>query len=227
MHVALIIEDDPAIRRVLRLLFEEHGFRVLLAETGGQGQHDAKLHRPDIVIVDLGLPDRDGLSVIAALRVWSAVPIIVLTACSEERQVVKALDVGADDYVMKPFSPGELAARVRALLRRHVRGGSPEALLRLGDVVVDLGRRLVRDGRGEEIRLTPLEHRILATLARHAERIVTHSMLMKEVWGPARGDPRGLRVYIRSLRRKLERDATSPQFILTELGVGYRLKLEG
>ena len=227
MHVALIIEDDPAIRQVLHLLFEQHGFRVVLAATAAGGQHDGELHRPDIVIVDLGLPDRDGHSVIASLREWSAVPIVVLTARSEERDLVIALDGGADDYVLKPFRSVELMARVRALLRRHVRGELPEALLRLGNVVVDMGRRVVRDASGRQIGLTPLEHRILATLARHADRIVTHSMLMKEVWGPAHADTRGLRVYIGSLRRKLERDPSQPQFILTELGVGYRLVLDG
>lgn len=222
-HRALIVEDDPAIRRVLRLLFEEHGFHIVLAETALGGAHSAKLNRPDIVIVDLGLPDRDGRSVIKGLRAWSSVPILVLSARAEERELVAALDAGADDYLLKPFSPVELMARVRALLRRHVRGRSPEGLLRLGDVVIDTGRRLVRNSSGRELKLTPLEHRILATLARHREAIVTHSTLLKEVWGPAHQDTRALRVYIGSLRRKLERDPTRPEFILTELGVGYRL----
>ena len=226
MHVVLLVEDDEALRNVLRMLFEANGFRVVAAGTAVQGEHDARLHRPDVIIVDLGLPDRDGVNVITAVRAWSPVPIIVLSARVEEAQRILAFDKGADDYVVKPFSAPELLARVRALLRRHVRGDLPMAVLRLGDVTVDLGRRLVSSADGREVRLTPLEHRILETLARHGGGIVTHSALLKEVWGPSRDDSRALRVYIGTLRRKLEPEPSRPKFIVTEPNIGYRLVVE-
>jgi two-component system KDP operon response regulator KdpE len=184
------------------------------------------LHRPDVLIVDLGLPDRDGINVITAVRAWSPVPIIVLSARVEEAQRIAAFDKGADDYVVKPFSAPELLARVRALLRRHVRGDLPMAVLRLGDVTVDLGRRIVSRADGREVRLTPLEHRILETLARHNGGIVTHAVLLKEVWGPSRDDSRALRVYIGTLRRKLEAEPSRPKYIVTEPNIGYRLVVE-
>jgi two-component system KDP operon response regulator KdpE len=223
MHVVLIIEDDQAIQNILRMMFEANGFRAVVAGTAARGEQDARLHRPDVVVVDLGLPDRDGLDVITAIRTWSPVPIIVLSARTAESQRLMAFERGADDYVIKPFSGPELLARVRAIVRRHVRGDLPMAVLKLGDVCVDLSRRVARSSDGREVRLTPLEHRILETLARHGERIVTSSALIKEVWGPGRDDTRALRVYIGSLRRKLELDPSRPRFILTELGVGYRL----
>ncbi len=223
MHLVLIIEDDQAIQHVLRMLFEGNAFRVVVAQSAAQGEHYARLHRPDIVIVDLGLPDRDGLTVIAAIRLWSPVPILVLSARAVEAQRLAAFDQGADDYVGKPFSAPELIARVRAASRRHVRGDLPMGRLELGEIVVDLGRRVAHHRDKGEIRLTPTEHRILETLTRHRERIVKHADIIKEVWGPTRGDARSLRVYIRSLRGKLEKDPCRPQHILTELGVGYRL----
>jgi two-component system KDP operon response regulator KdpE len=205
------------------MLFEANGFRVVIADSAARGEHAAKLHRPDVVVIDLGLPDRDGVNVVVAIRTWSAVPIIVLSARTAEMQRVAAFESGADDYVIKPFSAVELLARVRALLRRHVRGDLPMGVLQLGDISVDMGRRVAQDRQGREVRLTPLEHRILETLARHGERIVTHAALIREVWGPERDDSRSLRVYIGSLRRKLEEDPRRPQHILTELGIGYRL----
>jgi two-component system KDP operon response regulator KdpE len=226
MHVVLIVEDDQAIQNILRMLFESNGFRVVVAGTAARGEHDARLHRPDIVLVDLGLPDRDGINVIKGIRQWSPVPIIVLSARSAEPQRLAAFEHGADDYVMKPFSAPELLARVRAIVRRHVRGALPMGVLELGAVAVDLGRRVVRSRDGREVRLTPLEHRILETLARHGERIVTSAALIKEVWGPDRDDTRALRVYIGSLRKKLEVDPSRPKYILTELGVGYRLVID-
>jgi two-component system KDP operon response regulator KdpE len=226
MHVVLIVEDDPALQNILALLFQANGFRVVVAATAARGEQDARLHRPDVVIVDLGLPDRDGLGVIGAIRSWSAVPIVVLSARTAEAQRVAAFDNGADDYIVKPFSAPELLARIRAILRRHVRGELPMAVLRLGLVSVDLGRRVAHRDDGQEVRLTPLEHRILETLARHAGRIVTHSALLKEVWGPNRDDSRALRVYIGSLRRKLEAEPNHPKFIVTEPGLGYRLVID-
>ena len=226
MHLILIFEDDQAIQNVLRMLFEANGFRVVIADTAARGEHDARLHRPDIVVVDLGLPDRDGLNVITAIRAWSPVPIIVLTARTAEAQRLAAFENGADDYVIKPFSAPELLARVRAIVRRHVRGELPMGVLELGDVSIDLGRRVARRRDGRDVRLTPLEHRILETLARHADRIVTHASLLKEVWGPDRDDSRSLRVYIGNLRRKLEADPGRPKHIITELGLGYRLVID-
>ncbi len=223
MHLVLIIEDDQAIQNVLRMLFEGNGFRVVIAESASHGEHFARLHRPDVVVVDLGLPDRDGLSVITAIRAWSPVPILVLSARTAESQRLAAFDEGADDYVGKPFSAPELIARVRAIVRRHVRGELPMGILELGEVSIDLGKRTAERRGGGEIRLTPTEHRILESLARQCERIVRHADIIKEVWGPTRGDPRALRVYIRSLRGKLEADPCRPQHILTELGIGYRL----
>jgi two-component system KDP operon response regulator KdpE len=223
MHLVLSIEDDRALQSVLRMLFEANGYRFVAADTAARGIHDARLYNPDLVIVDLGLPDRDGIEVIKGIRTWSAMPIVVLSARTAEAQRLLAFESGADDYVVKPFSSPELLARVRAVSRRHVRGDLPMAILRLGDISVDLTERVARRADGREIRLTPLEHRILAVLARHPERIVTHSTLLKEVWGPNRDDSRSLRVYIGSLRRKLEKDPSRPKHIMTELGLGYRL----
>jgi two-component system KDP operon response regulator KdpE len=226
MHVVLVLEDDPGIQEILRMLFDSNGFRVVIAETAARGEQDARLNRPDVVIVDLGLPDRDGLNVIDAIRAWSPVPIVVLSARTAEIQRLAAFERGADDYVIKPFSAPELLARVRAVMRRCVRGALPMGMLELGDATIDLGRRVACRRDGRELRLTPLEHRILETLARQPDGIVTHAALMTEVWGPARDNTRALRVYIGSLRRKLEADPSRPRHILTELGVGYRLVIE-
>jgi len=226
MHVVLIFEDDQAIQDILRMLFEANGFRVVAADTAARGEQDARLHRPDVAIVDLGLPDSDGLNVISAIREWSPVPIVVLSARTAEAQRLAAFERGADDYVIKPFSAPELLARVRAVIRRHVRGALPMGILELGDASIDLGRRVAYRRDGRELRLTPLEHRILETLARQREGIVTYAALMTEVWGPARDNTRAMRVYIASLRRKLEIDPSQPRHILTELGVGYRLVIE-
>ena len=226
MHLVLVIEDDPAIQKILSMLFEAQGFRVVVADTASRGEQDARLHRPDVILVDLGLPDHDGIKVIATIREWSAIPIIVVSARTAEAQRLAAFENGADDYVMKPFSAPELLARVRASVRRHVRGDLPMGILELGDVSIDLGKRVAHRQDGRDVRLTPLEHRILETLTRHRDRIVTHATLFKEVWGPHRDDSRALRVYIGSLRRKLEIDPSRPQHILTESGVGYRLVID-
>jgi two-component system, OmpR family, KDP operon response regulator KdpE len=226
MHLILIIEDDKALQNILCILFEANGFRVVVADSASRGEHDARLHRADVVLVDLGLPDRDGIEVISAIRQWSPVPIIVLSARTAEAQRLAAFENGADDYVIKPFSAPELLARVRAAIRRHVRGELPMGVLELGDVSIDLGRRIAHRREGRDVRLTPLEHRILETLARHSDRVVTHAALITGVWGPNRGDSRALRVYIGSLRRKIEVDPSRPQHILTESGIGYRLVVE-
>ena len=226
MHVALVVEDDRAVQKVLRMMFEANGFRVVIADSCARGERDARSQRPDVSIVDLGLPDLDGIELIKSIRTWSPMPIIVLSARTAEAQRLGAFEAGADDYVLKPFSAPELLARVRASLRRHVRGEEPTGVLEFSDLAIDLSRRVVQLRGGGEVRLTPLEHRILETLARNRDRVVTHSQLMKEVWGPNRADTRSLRVFITTLRKKLERDPTRPKRIVTEPGVGYRLVVD-
>jgi two-component system KDP operon response regulator KdpE len=226
MHLVLLVEDDPAIRGVLRILFELNNCRVVAADTCERALRDVQSYRPDVCLVDLGLPDQDGLQFIQKTRLWSPVPIIVLTARTLESQSLAAFEAGADDYVTKPFSNPELLARVRAILRRVTRGDRPDAVLTLGPVSVDMGRRVARHENGHELRLTPLEFRILECLGRHIDSVVTHTQLIKEVWGPRRTDTRSLRVYIASLRRKLEATPGRPRFIITEPGLGFRLVSE-
>lgn len=227
MHQILVIEDEPAIRSVLRLLLEGEGYRFVEADTATRGEIEARSHKPDMLLVDLGLPDGDGLKVIRAVRGWSPVPIIVLSARAMEEQKIAALDAGADDYVTKPFSAPELLARVRAALRRNTRGSDYAFELRLGDVRVDLGRRQTAGPQGE-LHLTPLEYRVLECLARHLGSIVTQTQLLREVWGPERlGDTRSLRVCVKNLRGKLEPDPRRPRFLVTETGIGYRLRSDG
>jgi len=226
MHLALVVEDDRAVQKVLRILLESNGFRVVIADSCARGQRDARSQRPDITIVDLGLPDHDGIELIKSVRAWSPVPIIVLSARTAEAERLAAFECGADDYVLKPFSAPELLARMRAALRRHVRGELPTGILELGDLSIDLSRRVVLQAGGQQVRLTPLEHRILEALVRNRNRVVTHAQLMNEVWGPNRTDTRSLRVFITTLRKKVERDPARPTHILTEPGIGYRLSLE-
>jgi two-component system, OmpR family, KDP operon response regulator KdpE len=226
MHLALVVEDDRAVQKVVRMMLESNGFRVVIADSCERGERDARSQRPDVVIVDLGLPDQDGTQLIKSLRTWSPAPVIVLSARTAETQRLAAFEAGADDYVIKPFSALELLARVRAVQRRHVRGELPTAVLQLGDLSIDLSRRVVQRRGGGEVRLTPIEHRILETLARRRDRVVTHLQLMREVWGPNRADTRSLRVFITTLRKKLELDPARPVHIVTELGVGYRLVVE-
>ena len=224
MHQILVIEDDAAIRNVLRVLLESEHYRVIEAETAARGEVEARSHKPDLLLVDLGLPDGDGLTVISRIREWSQVPVIVLSARTMEAQKIAALDVGADDYVTKPFSTPELLARVRAALRRGVRGSEQPPLLQFGHTTVDLVRRRAQSEDGE-LHLTPLEYRVLESLARQAGMIVTANQLIQEVWGPDRlGDTRNLRVCVKNLRQKLEADPSRPQYIVTEAGLGYRLQ---
>ena len=224
MHQVLVVEDEPGIRQVLRVLLEAEQYRVIEAETAERAQIEARSHKPDLLIVDLGLPDGDGLEVVRRLREWSPVPVIVLSARTLESQKIAALDAGADDYVSKPFSAGELLARVRAGLRRSVRGGGEATKVRIGDVDVDLERREAHGPSGE-VHLTPLEFRLLESFVRHAGMIVRQSQLLREVWGPVRDDDsRGLRVCLKNLREKLEPDPRRPRYFLTEVGLGYRFR---
>ncbi len=224
MHQILVIEDEPGIRTVLRVLLEAENYRVIEASNAERGEIEARSHKPDLLLVDLGLPDEDGLVVIRRLREWSPVPIVVLSARTMESQKVAALDAGADDYVTKPFSAAELLARVRAGLRRSIRGAEASPELKLGPVRIDMTRRAATGPAGA-IHLTPLEYRVLECLARQAGMIVTSRQLLREVWGPDRiGDSGALRVCIKGLRDKLEPDPRRPQFLVTEAGIGYRLK---
>ncbi len=226
MHQVLVIEDEPAIRGVLKVLLEAEHYRVIEADTALRAEIESRSHKPDLLLLDLGLPDGDGLAIIRRVRAWSPVPIIVLSARTQEEQKIAALDAGADDYVTKPFSAAELTARVRAALRRNVRGTEQTGMLKLGAVRVDLHKRAASGAAGE-IHLTPLEYRVLESLARHLGAIVTQQQLIREVWGPDRlGDTRGLRVCILSLRGKVEADPHKPRYLVTEAGLGYRLRAD-
>ena len=226
MHQVLVIEDEPAIRGVLRALLQAQGYRCIEADTALRAEIEARSHKPDLLLVDLGLPDGDGLTVIRRVRAWSPVPIVVLSARTMEEQKIAALDAGADDYVTKPFSAPELLARLRAALRRELRGAAPGARLRFGPVRVDLARR-ASGGPDGELHLTPLEYRVLACLARHLGSIVMQRQLIREVWGPEReDDSRSLRVCIKNLRTKLEPDPRQPRYLITETGLGYRLRAD-
>jgi two-component system KDP operon response regulator KdpE len=221
----VLIEDEPQIRRFLRITLAGHGYRLVEAATGADGLVEVASRQPDVVIVDLGLPDMDGLRVIREIRQWSAVPIIVLSARGQERDKVAALDAGADDYVSKPFGAGELLARIRVALR-HAAGASHEDAqepFTVGNLQVDLLRRHVRVG-DAEVHLTPIEYRLLSTLIRYAGKVVTHQQLLREVWGPTQVDqPHYVRIYMAHLRHKLEAEPARPRYLLTEPGVGYRL----
>ena len=225
MHRILIIEDDTDIRNVLRTLLEQHQYRVVEASNAARGELEARAHKPDLLLVDLGLPDADGMTVIRSVRSWSSVPILVLSARTQEEQKIAALDAGADDYVTKPFSTPELLARVRAALRRNVRSPEQSQVLAFGAASVNLSTREARHAHLGDFHLTPLEYRVLETLARHTGLIVKQELLMREVWGPDRVyDTRNLRACIKNLRQKLEPDSARPTYLLTETGIGYRLR---
>ena len=220
----LLVEDEPEIRRFLRATLGSEGYRVVESPSGRRGSIDAATHKPDLAIVDLGLPDVDGVEVIRRIREWSAMPILVLSARAHERSKIEALDAGADDYVTKPFAMGELLARIRAGLRHGVR--SPNgAVLELEDATVDLEKRRATRA-GAEVHLTPIEFRLLSALARHVGMVVTQRQLLTEVWGPTHAtDTHYLRIYMKQLRDKLEKDPIRPRHLLTETGVGYRLSI--
>jgi two-component system KDP operon response regulator KdpE len=225
--VAVLLEDERQIRHFVRISLEAAGWQVFEAGTVKQGLVEAGTRRPELVIVDLGLPDGDGVDFIRELRTWSNAPVIVLSARSEETEKVKALDAGADDYLTKPFGVAELLARVRANQRRH-RAARPDAAacFRFGEVEVDFASRVVRRG-GVEVHVTPIEYRLLGVLAANAGRVLTHRHLLREVWGPGHADSTHyLRVYMGNLRQKLEADPAQPRHLLTETAVGYRLVVE-
>jgi two-component system KDP operon response regulator KdpE len=226
MFRILVVEDDAGLRQVLRALLEAEGYRVVEAATAARALVEARSHKPDAVLADLGLPDRDGQVVIRRIREFSPVPIIVLSARTMESDKILALDGGADDYVTKPFSSTELLARVRAALRRSARSSEQPETLRIGRLTVNLGTR-ESTGTGGSVHFTPVEYRLLACLARGHGLVVTQDQIIREVWGPDRvADTRGLRSYVKMLREKIEPDPARPRVLVTEPGVGYRLIAE-
>jgi two-component system KDP operon response regulator KdpE len=223
--VILIVEDEPEIRRFVRMALESESHEVHEAATLQRGLIEAGSRRPDLVVLDLGLPDGDGVDLIRDLRGWSAIPVIVLSARGGEADKIRALDAGADDYLVKPFGAGELLARVRAQLRRRMQvAPSGDPVLRFGDVAVDLARRVV-ERRGEPLHLTPIEYKLLTHLAAQPDRVITHRQLLQAVWGPGHNeDTHYVRVHLANLRKKVEADPSMPKHLLTEAGIGYRFR---
>lgn len=220
--IALVIDDEPQIRRLLRVTLEANGYRVFDAATGADGLAEAAQRRPDVVLLDLGLPDLDGLAILKRLREWSRVPVVILSVRDREDDKIAALDAGADDYVTKPFGAGELLARLRAAMRHHQDQGA-QAVFNIGNLEVDLVSRIVRNS-GQEVKLTPTEYSLLRLFVTHAGKVLTHRQLLTEVWGPKAGEQTHyLRVHIAHLREKIEADPSRPRLILTEPAIGYRL----
>ena len=219
----LVVEDELEIRRFVRLALMAEELDVSEADSVRRGLIEAGTRRPDLVVLDLGLPDGDGVDFIRGLRAWSQIPVIVLSARTTESDKIAALDAGADDYLVKPFGAGELLARVRAQLRRHLRASADvHSVLEFGDVRIDLARRSVQRA-GAALHLTPIEYRLLTHLTSHPDRVLTHPQLLKAVWGPSHAqDTHYVRIYMGHLRAKLEADPSQPQHLITELGVGYR-----
>jgi len=226
LPIAILVEDERQIRRFVRTALEAEGWSVHEADTFRQGLTDAATRRPDLIILDLGLPDGDGVEFLRDLRGWSKVPVIVLSARVGEQDKIIALDAGADDYLTKPFGVGELLARVRASSRRRLHAGAgdgPGATFEFGDVKIDLSLRTVHKG-GTAVHLTPIEYRLLGLLIANAGKVLTHRQILREVWGPAHSeDGHYVRVYMGHLRQKLENDPAQPRHILTETAIGYRL----
>ena len=218
----LIIDDEIQIRRLLRIALAGHGYEIAEAASGLEGLNEAAIYRPDLIILDLGLPDIDGLEVVRQLREWSKIPVIILSVKEQENDKIAALDAGADDYVTKPFGMGELLARIRAAIR-HIAGAGEEPVLTFGELIIDLAHRRVSVD-GQEIKLSPIEYDLMKNLAVHAGKVLTHKYLLRTIWGPSyENDTHYLRVYIGQLRRKVEADPSHPRHIITEPGVGYRL----
>lgn len=225
--VIVVIEDDQPIRRFLRTSLSTQGFAVYEADSGKQGIIEAGVRKPDLLILDLGLPDIDGVEVIRAVRAWSELPIIVLSARNAEQQKIDALDAGADDYLTKPFGFGELLARIRVAMRHSTRSydQANSEIFETSNLRMDLLNRVVTID-GNEVHLTPIQYRLLGVLVKHAGKVLTHQQILKEVWGPSyKENAHYLRIYMSQLRQKLEADPTRPKFLLTESGVGYRLKI--
>ncbi len=224
----IVIEDEAQIRRFLRTTLTSEGYLVIEAESGKQGLTESGTRKPDLIILDLGLPDMDGVEVVIGLRAWSSVPIIILSARSQESDKISALDAGADDYLVKPFGVGELLARIRVALRHVLTSANAddEGVFSVGELKVDMVHRKVTVS-GMEVHLTPIEYRLLAALIKHAGKVLTHRMLLNEVWGPAYVErAHYLRIYMGTLRHKLEEDPARPRFLLTEIGVGYKLAVD-
>ena len=219
----LVVDDELQIRRFLRAGLEMEGFSIHDAETGSAAIRDATLKAYDLMILDVGLPDIDGAQVVERVRGWSDIPIIILSVRSSESEKVRLIELGADDYVVKPFGMAELLARIRAALRRRQRAATGEPVVHAGPLVIDLAARSVSLS-GKRLSLTPKEYQLLRVLAQHPGNVVTHQQLLREVWGAAHlDDPHYLRIFVRKLRKKIEADPTQPKILLTELGVGYRL----
>jgi two-component system KDP operon response regulator KdpE len=220
--IVLVIDDESPIRRLLRLSLEAHGYQVKEATTGQEGLQQTAMARPDLIILDLGLPDMDGFDLLTRLREWCPTPVIVLSVKNSEQDKVRLLDAGANDYVTKPFGMEELLARMRAALRRSL-PDTREGVFTSGDLVIDFSKRVVTK-KGAELKLTPTEYSLLSLLVRHAGKVLTHSQIMRELWGTqSPPDTSYLRVYILQLRRKIEDEPANPRIIITEPGVGYRL----
>ena len=223
----LLIEDEPQMQRLLRIVLQGHGYRLIESATGKEGLMQAATRAPDVILLDLGLPDIDGLEVTQRVREWSEIPIIVISAREQEQDKIKALDAGADDYLTKPFGAGELLARIRVAIRhRAIReAGQQKLVFILDNLRVDLARRQVFLNE-KEVHLTPIEYKLLTVLIKNAGKVITHSQLLKEVWGPSYlKETQYLRVYMTQLRRKLEADPARPRFLINEPGIGYRLKM--
>lgn len=222
-NTIVIIDDEVQIRKILSIALESAGYKVIDAENAKDGIVQIATNHPQLVILDLGLPDRDGLSVLKELRTWSKIPVIILSVKNSEEDIVQALDLGADDYLTKPFNTSELMARIRANIRRTI-SGDEEAVFQNGDLVVDLASRIVKKA-NTEIKLTNTEYLLLVLLAKNTDKVLTHRYILKEIWGPSSVEnSQYLRVFIGQLRKKIEDDFSNPNYIITESGVGYRMK---
>ncbi|WP_413519780.1 response regulator [Psychrobacter glacincola] len=225
MKTILIIEDEAHIARFIKTAMEQEGYQIFTADSSHRGLIEAATRRPDLLILDLGLPDGDGCDVIADIRTWSSLPILVLSARSDEQDKIKALNLGADDYLVKPFSMGELVARVNAHMRRWQVGYEAPSQIELGNISIDLTQRQVKKN-GEDVHLTPIEYRLLTVLIRYTEKVLTHKQLLNEVWGKGHNHQEHyVRIFMSNLRQKLEDNPSRPNYFLTEIGVGYKLHI--